>query len=257
MDLETNGLNIRDLPTEIVLQLVEHIDGISYIEFIIAFGSYELFLATKDGNRERFLESRVHLSKSYKEEYNVRRDTKDRHGKSISYTFSKPNEQLRSIAHYRDGLRHGRCADYDVASEILKFETWYYRGAVNGRSIHYYPNGVMQREQEMVCGRNNGSLIEYYENGNPAIVAVYQNNCPHGIYLKYTEKGELSGKRNYVNGARNGKQIKYYTGCSSQTIFQTTVYQNGVKYGKHKEYSMNGELIKNYRYHYNLLVRIK
>jgi antitoxin component YwqK of YwqJK toxin-antitoxin module len=220
-------IGICDLPTEVMLRLVEYIDGINYLSFIIAFGSYELFVSTRDGNRKRFLKTCVRVTSSCKEEYNIRRDTFQRHGKSTIYIINL-YEQIHSIAHYRNGFRHGYCADFAIASEILKFETWYHHGSLNGRSIYYYPNGKIRREEEKIGGRNNGPLIEYHENGIEKIVATYKNNCPHGKYLKYTNKGELYAERNYVNGVRNGIQIKYHIGCQQKIIWKKTMYKNGV-----------------------------
>jgi hypothetical protein len=46
-------MNICDLPIEIIYMIIEQTDCDDYINFILALGSYELFVATREDNALR------------------------------------------------------------------------------------------------------------------------------------------------------------------------------------------------------------
>jgi antitoxin component YwqK of YwqJK toxin-antitoxin module len=192
-------LTIRDLPTEVILRLVEHIDGISYIEFIIAFGSYELFLTTKNSNRERFLRLvKYNMSWNCKEEFNIRRDNFQKHGKWILYYGTTRGKLIISrIGHFRNGQMHGYYAQYNHSTGNVAYETWFQHGETHGRAIDYYDNGAIRKTIEMVHNRKNGTEMHYYINGAIQAIKTYKNN-------KLLDQS-YRAVQNYIDGEKYGE----------------------------------------------------
>ena len=77
-------------------------------------------------------------------------------------------------------------------------------GELNGRIVHYFPNGVISREGHQVNGEYDGRWVTYYSNGK-------KNGCTHwdmgmhvGTDSTWFRDGTLQSIEEYAFGSTNG-----------------------------------------------------
>ena len=79
------------------------------------------------------------------------------------------------------------------------------------------------------CGRLNGKQFgkctEYYDNGQPRILAKWKKGAQEGETLEYYTTGELMIKSNWKNGQKNGNATFYN---KNNTINKIETYKNDI-----------------------------
>ena len=124
----------------------------------------------------------------------------------------------------------------DKYEDILIFEGQYLNGLKNGKCKEYDPEGgIIKFEGENLNGKKNGKCKEY-EYGSIKFEGEYLNGKINGKGKEYTYEGSLSFEGEYMNGERNGKGKEFY---NDKIIFEGE-YLNGEKLvGKGIDYEGN------------------
>lgn len=73
----------------------------------------------------------------------------------------------------------------------------YEKGVLQGKSIYYYPNEVVQREVPFEKNRLEGTLLEYWPNGKIKSQIAYKRGMKDGESQGFFEEGALSWKEDY------------------------------------------------------------
>jgi antitoxin component YwqK of YwqJK toxin-antitoxin module len=107
---------------------------------------------------------------------------------------------VESIEHYQKGEYHGKYQKFYESGQ-LKIEQEFVDGAMQGFSLRYYPNGVLEEKVTIRDSEENGPFWEYYENGNlktegsyaPSEDASFSDNVSleQGELKEYDENGQL------------------------------------------------------------------
>ncbi|WP_423997493.1 toxin-antitoxin system YwqK family antitoxin [Maribacter sp. IgM3_T14_3] len=79
------------------------------------------------------------------------------------------------------------------------------------------------------CGKMDGKYFgrctEFYDDGQPRIIAKWKDNAQEGTTLEFYETGELQIKSNWKNGQLNGEAI-YYN--KDRSVIKTETYVNHI-----------------------------
>jgi antitoxin component YwqK of YwqJK toxin-antitoxin module len=232
-----NTIGIRDLPIEIVCLLVERIEYEDYISFILAFGSNELFVLTREANKWRYLvgkyEEKLKGGRGRIHTYYLNRDKKI-HGKSVI----RFGDKIEQVTHYRNGYKHGYYAIYDLAAAtgIPMEEGWYNHGRLHGRRICYDNNGAIYKSNEFINGSYFGTH-EFYDKFEGVVkIKNYRRGIKHGISLRYSLAGNLLRRTPYELGDKHGRRVEYFD-SADRKIRKIAHFRNGNKHGRIKKFS--------------------
>ena len=116
---------------------------------------------------------------------------KEANGFSKAYSYNpfyedKYEDILIFEGQYLNGLKNGKCKEYDLESGRIQFEGEYLNGKRNGKGKEYYTDDKLKFEGEYLNGKRNGKGKEY------------------------TYDSSLSFEGEYLNGERNGKGKEFY-----------------------------------------------
>ena len=74
---------------------------------------------------------------------------------------------------------------------------------------HFYKNGVLKRETEVLNGLEHGTQKAYSENGIMTWQAQLKNGVYHGIYQDYLEDGRRTLIQQDIKGTINVLGIEF------------------------------------------------
>lgn len=136
----------------------------------------------------------------------------------------------------------------------------YQKGVLEGKSIYYYPNEIVQREAPFVKSKLEGNVIEYYPNGKLKSKTAYRRGLKEGESLGYFEEGGLCWKED-CSEDRIRKGL-YYNPAGDQIAeisngggFAARFEEDGVSFVEHRigipdgavrKFNTKGELIRTY-----------
>lgn len=136
----------------------------------------------------------------------------------------------------------------------------YAKGVLEGKSIYYYPNEIVQREAPFVKSKLEGNVIEYYPNGKIKSKTAYKRGLKEGESLGYFEEGGLSWREDCSEDRiRKGS---YYNQAGDQIAeisngggFAARFEEDGVVFVEHRiglpdgavrKFNAKGELERTY-----------
>jgi antitoxin component YwqK of YwqJK toxin-antitoxin module len=135
-------------------------------------------------------------------------------------------EDLKVVAHFKsyDSFNNNNALDTNALTVIKE----------------YYDNGNLRytafRDKE---NRNQGEVLNYYENGKLWGKAIYKNGEKNGLDKNYYENGVLKDSVIIKDGNRIGIGKYYY---KNGKLSATGDFVNGKLSGEWKKYHENGEL---------------
>ena len=180
----------------------------------------------------------------------------NKNGKVKEY---KDGNKLIFEGEYLNGIKNGKCIEYEEldTNKFSKIKCEYINGQINGKVEEYWDNDILKFEGEYINGKKIGKGKNYDINGNLLFEGEYlydfiikgkqyiKNKLEYvGEYLYYSKwngKGyDENGNIKYelING--NGKVVEYFSDFG-KLMFEGE-YLNGKKYGKGKQYLLNGSL---------------
>ena len=108
---------------------------------------------------------------------------------------------------------------------------------VTGDVSASFPKANLFVKTQMKDGKPNGTMKEYYSNGNLKGQMTWTDGVPNGPVTTYYEDGTIETIGSYKNGKKDGLSKKYYKdGVVSEMVFEDDQPQ------VHKLYYPNGQL---------------
>lgn len=127
--------------------------------------------------------------------------------KSLEGNFDQDQKTGEWIAYYPEGPVMWK-ATYVVKEKTESGFTMKI-GAIEGIKTWYYQSGRIWKEEQFTNGEQTGRSQEYYENGNPKIIAWYKAGQLDGQCNKWYENGKKLEEGTYKENKKNGN-FKFY-----------------------------------------------
>ncbi|HTA82669.1 MAG TPA: toxin-antitoxin system YwqK family antitoxin [Bacteroidia bacterium] len=148
---------------------------------------------------------------------------------------------------YKDSLKEGKWIEYydNVGRLTTDTSAPYYHLAIykddkmNGKVRRYDKSGVLRIETTYVIGIIQGVSRIYDDNGILLSTAIFVNGKETGIHRDYYEDGEIRQEAGFVDGKLNGMFRMYYTGTK---VEMEGFYSNDIMIGPFKSYYESGVL---------------
>ena len=178
---------------------------------------------------------------------------------NLYYDFNKSQPQASGY-YYKDNLgetteKHGRWKYFDRYG-VLEEVRHYYRDALYGQVLVYYPNKKLKREGYFVYDKQDSVFREWNESGILTVEGYYSLDQPLGVWKYFYLDGRLKSLEKMENGKNLVQEFYLPDSLHTQTIkdgtgvlstFYTTSslkeyynYKDGLKDGKFEEYSIYG-----------------
>lgn len=120
--------------------------------------------------------------------------------------------------------------------------------ALHGKYIRYHYNGQVSEECTHVDGKKEGVCIIYHYNGQVSEYCNYVNGKKEGICIKYDCDGNIIEESTYKNGKLDGISKNYYELPNIGKVYMQQTFRDGMYYGYHTVFDMNGNIIRQYTY---------
>lgn len=163
--------------------------------------------------------------------------------KSLEGNFDKDQKTGEWIAYYPEGPVMWK-ANYVIKEKTESGFTMTI-GTIEGTKTWFYPSGRIWKEEQFTNGEQTGRSQEYYENGNPKIIAWYKAGQLDGQCNKWYETGKKLEEGTYRENKKNGN-FKFY--FDNGQISATGSFIMDKPEGDWKFYSKEGLLQKEGKY---------
>ncbi|MDR2562622.1 MAG: hypothetical protein LBC98_01620 [Prevotellaceae bacterium] len=114
---------------------------------------------------------------------------------------------------------------YDPADDTVNFTKYVYK------------NGIVVSEQSFKNNRIEGTVKEYYENGQLRVTVEYADAKRNGMSVVYYQGGAKRSEVPYKDGKINGTEINYY---EDGAVASKVPYENGTPIPGIEEYKKDG-----------------
>lgn len=160
----------------------------------------------------------------------------------------------------KEWLFDGICKVWNEKGQIIAMLP-YHQGTLEGKSLHYYPDGTLQKEQNHSNHLLEGLSLEYYPNGQIRSKLFYKRGMLEGVSLGFYSTQQLAWEEEYredllIQGIyfKSNKEpiSEVKDGSGTKAIFNgdTLTYlvqiQQGIAQGTVKQFSAKGELLSTY-----------
>jgi antitoxin component YwqK of YwqJK toxin-antitoxin module len=160
----------------------------------------------------------------------------------------------------KEWLFDGICKVWNEQGQIIALLP-YHQGTLEGKSLHYYSNGTLQKEQSYSNHLLEGLCIEYYPNGNIRSKLFYKRGMLEGISLGFYSTQELAWEEEYredlliqgtylksnqepISEVKDGRGTKAI--FNGDTLTYLVQIQHGIAQGAVKQLSAKGDLLSSY-----------
>lgn len=135
------------------------------------------------------------------------------------------------------------CSDFDVIVRLSDDMVYKYKcqkGNDTANSIRYlYYKSLLLSKAPLVDGKLEGSVINYFTNGQIRIITNYKNNQANGVNIVYNEDGKVIRRSLYID--------------DKQVIYESIMRSEDKPIGRKKVYaSIDNEVIPAGELYYNL-----
>jgi len=103
----------------------------------------------------------------------------------------------------------------------------YKNGLKQGVERHFYPSGILFKEQFYREGKPIGNHREWFKNGKKKRLTQFKNGQHHGDYIHWYDNGQVYIYTKYDNGQIQGHKLWRKNG----RIYANYVYKNGKRLG--------------------------
>ncbi len=83
-------------------------------------------------------------------------------------------------------------------------------GDIDGKTMKYDNNGIIDEDISMKEGERNGLYTKYYDNGKPYYKGYYVSDTLQGVWEYYNDDGSLFRKAFFLDDILNGTDAYYY-----------------------------------------------
>ena len=115
----------------------------------------------------------------------------------------------------------------------------YKDGKKNGTLKEYFENGNLKTVQQFKDGVNVDSALYYHMNGKLAVVQMHKNGEKTGCWRKYNEAGKLYSEMCFKNDLLDGT-VTTYT-YKTLRLIERFNYKEGSKHGKQETFYNSGK----------------
>ena len=112
---------------------------------------------------------------------------------------SKGNTWFVNDGYYKEYYKNG----------VLKIESNYLKGDLNGVWNRFYENGIKEWEVEYFNNYRQGGYKKYYKNGKLKLEGTHLANLKHGEEKRYNENGVLEWKGFCLKNKFDGDWVQY------------------------------------------------
>lgn len=120
--------------------------------------------------------------------------------------------------------------------------------------IERLENGAVTRRVQIVNGKKEGKMTDYYPDGKLRGERLFQNDKQVGRTVLYHPNGQIMEAQYYVDGLKEGGDTIWYENGQAQFA---SWFKMGKKNGFLRKWSPQGELIFEARYAHDTLVEVK
>ena len=118
--------------------------------------------------------------------------------------FMNAGEKLLAVETFKDGLKVEVKTFYDNGNPECYYQ--YKNGKRDGISKRWYKNGKIRYDDKITDGKNVGTHISFYENGNPEYVSDENGGISMGFY----ESGRMKSiTKHFTDSVRCGNKLGY------------------------------------------------
>lgn len=129
-------------------------------------------------------------------------------GEVRTYFTSKSVRIVKSVYHYKNGVFHGTCSDYNEMGKLSSMAT-YNMGVKEGVSQWYFTNGLLAMEQNYKNGLLDGSQTVYYADGKVSSSGFFKENKKSGLWKEYHSNGLLKASGEYEDDVKKSGWLYY------------------------------------------------
>lgn len=119
-----------------------------------------------------------------------------------SITEYYPNDSLKLVTYYREGLKEGKQTKYYPDGKLYELR-FYKNGLKHGNHKRFHENGLPQFEYNFIDGNYNGEQKEWNSDGFLYRIAHYNNGAELDLKLWRTN-GKIMANYVVKNGRRYG-----------------------------------------------------
>lgn len=128
---------------------------------------------------------------------------------------------------------------YFANSEQVKQIVEYKNGKKNGSLKEYYRNGNLKAVQRYLNDTLNDTSFFYHENGNRGSIQIYKNNQKTSCWQKYNKSGKLYWEACFKKNDFDGTCLQY--SYRNLKLIERLNYKEGQKHGKQESFYNNGK----------------
>ncbi len=183
--------------------------------------------------------------------------------KKVTFYWDFNRTQILSTgSYYKDELsetteKHGKWLYYDRFG-VLEEERNYYRDALEGKVLLYFPNKKLKQEGYFHQDKQDSIYKEWYENGILSVEGCYKMGSPVKMWTYYYIDGkkksqeELKDSTNYVisfwlDDATHTQTVKngngeLFTYFANGTVKEWYHFENGLKHGYFEDRLASGSI---------------
>jgi antitoxin component YwqK of YwqJK toxin-antitoxin module len=129
-------------------------------------------------------------------------------GEVRTYFTSKSVRIVKSVYHYKDGVFHGTCSDYNEMGKLSSMAT-YQMGVKDGVSRWYFTNGLLAMEQQYKNGLLDGEQTSYFADGKVSSNGFFKENKKTGLWKEYHANGVLKATGEYADDVKKSGWLYY------------------------------------------------
>lgn len=166
--------------------------------------------------------------------------------KDSLWKYYNHQEKLISEEFYANNKKNGKWKVYYTNGKVASEKSWK-DDVENGAWKEYFESGKTKMEAVFTNGQLDGKVVFYYPNGVKLSEGNYSHSLKAGLWFNYNEDGSVHFKENYDKGFLketirvNGTFEDYFADGIPKAV---TVYKNGLKNGKFKEYYETGKWVR-------------
>ncbi len=133
--------------------------------------------------------------------------------------------KLYEVRQMKDGLRQGRCEEYDVNGSLRGQSLWV-AGIQEGERVHYMDSGEISSRAQYHLGKLQGRELQYGDDGLLNSYREYDAGFLHGRQVEWHPGGRLLQAYRWKAGFKDGRCITY-----QESEARVEVYAAGEKVG--------------------------
>lgn len=135
----------------------------------------------------------------------------------------------------KDGVKTVMFPHSDKVHQTVEYKN----GMMNGTLKEYYENGNLKTIQHFKDDKNVDSAIYYHPNGKLKGIQIQENGFKAGCWKKFNESGKLYSEMCFTDGKLNGT-VKTYS-YKSLNLIECFNYKDGSKEGKQEIFYNSGK----------------